>query len=96
MQNLADEFWKRWRSTYITTLQSRRKWQAAKPDLKEGDIVLLKDKEATRNDWPVGVITRSLPSADGRVRKVEVKTARNGVVKTFFRPTTEVVRLLSP
>ncbi|XP_075534522.1 uncharacterized protein LOC142568489 [Dermacentor variabilis] len=94
VQNLADEFWKRWRTTYVTTLQQRRKWQAAKPDLKEGDVVLLRDKEATRNDWPVGVITRSLLSADGRVRKVELKTAKDGVVKTFFRPTTEVVRLL--
>ncbi|XP_075539206.1 uncharacterized protein LOC142573874 [Dermacentor variabilis] len=94
VQNLADEFWKLWRSTYVTTLQQRRKWQAAKPDLKEGDVVLLRDKEATRNDWPVGVITRSLPSADGRVHKVELKTAKNGVVKTFFRPTKEVVRLL--
>lgn len=96
VQSLANEFWARWRTAYLCTLQQRRKWQMTKPNLTEGDFVLLKDKQEARSQWPVGVIVRSLPSADGRVRKVEVKTTKNGTPTVFFRPITEVVHLFSP
>ncbi|KAL3178538.1 hypothetical protein MRX96_038428 [Rhipicephalus microplus] len=96
VQNMANQFWKRWRSTYLATLQERRKWQVRKKDIKEGDVVLIRDKEANRNDWPIGVVTQSLPSADGMVRKVEVKIARNGAIRKLCRPIPEVVPLFSP
>ncbi|XP_068116194.1 uncharacterized protein [Hyperolius riggenbachi] len=37
---------------------------------------------------------KAITSDDGKVRKVKVKTARNGSVKTLFRPITETVLLL--
>ncbi|KAL3201354.1 hypothetical protein MRX96_042954 [Rhipicephalus microplus] len=91
VQNMANRFWKRWHSTYLATLQERRKWQVRKRDIKkrdikEGDVALIRDKEANRNDWPIGVVTQSLPSADGMVRKVEVKIARNGAIMKLCRP----------
>ncbi|KAL3188661.1 hypothetical protein MRX96_022461 [Rhipicephalus microplus] len=63
---------------------------------EEGDVVLIRDKEANRNDWPIGVVTQSLPSADGMVRKVEVKIARNGAIRKLCRPISEVMPLFSP
>lgn len=96
VQGLANGFWKRWRTAFLSTLQQRRKWQQAKPNLKKGDVILLKDSQAARSDWPVGVVTQSFPSTDGRVRRIEVKAVRNGAVKTFCRPVTEVVLLVSP
>ncbi|KAL3190706.1 hypothetical protein MRX96_002369 [Rhipicephalus microplus] len=87
-QNMANQFWKRWRSTYFATLQERRKWQVRKNDIKEGDVVLIRDKDVNRNDGPIDVYTQSLPSADGMVRKVEVKTARNGAIKKLCRSIT--------
>jgi len=35
--------------------------------------VLLKDAQEKRNDWPVGIITKTYPSEDGKFRKIEVK-----------------------
>lgn len=96
VQNMANQFWKRWRATYLATLQQRRKWQVPKTNMKEGDVILLRDKEAPRNNWPIGVVIQTLPSADGMVRKVEVKVARNGTIKRFCRPISEVVPLFSP
>ena len=96
VQSLADTFWHRWRTEYLPTLQRRRKWQKAERNLHEGDIVILKDNQVQRNDWPMGVIVKTFPSADGRVRKVEIKTAKGGSCKTFLRPVSETVLLLSP
>lgn len=36
------------------TLQQHRKWTVCKRDVQEGDIVLVQEKDANRNDWPVG------------------------------------------
>ncbi|XP_041095804.1 uncharacterized protein LOC121307644 [Polyodon spathula] len=96
VQSLANTFWHRWRKEYLPTLQSRRKWQKEKPNLKERDIVMLTDSQVKRNDWPMGIVVKTFPGRDGKVRKVEVKTARQGSCKTFLRPVSETVLLFSP
>lgn len=68
VQNLAETFWTRWRREYLATLQSRQKWQDKKPCLKEGDIVLMKDSQAERNQWHMAIIAKTLPSKDSLVR----------------------------
>ena len=95
VQRLADMFWKRWKQEYISNLQTRSKWTTEKPNLQEGDVVLLKDSQAKRNDWPMGLITKTFPSEDSKVRKIEVKIIRSGEQKLFLRPVTEVVLLLA-
>lgn len=95
VQSLADSFWKRWRLEYLATLQPRRKWAAEKPDLQEGDIVLIKDIQAKRNEWPLGRIVKAIASSDSKVRKVIVKTLSQGVIKEYLRPITDVVLLMS-
>lgn len=94
VQALANEFWYRWRNEYLHTLQPRRKWRTARRNLQTGDIVLLKQSQAPRNEWPMGLVTSALPSSDGQVRKIEVRTTSQGKVKTFLRPVSDVVLLL--
>lgn len=67
VQCLANTFWKRWKGQYLSTLQSHRKWMKDKPNLKEGNVVLLKDSQAHRNEWPMGLISKVLPSNDKKV-----------------------------
>ncbi|RXN29588.1 hypothetical protein ROHU_018318 [Labeo rohita] len=95
VQALAETFWNRWRKEYLGTLQSPRKWFHKRPNIKEGDIVLLKDKQVKRSEWPMGIIVKAVPSTDGLVRKVEVKTVQHGTTKIYHRPISEVVYLLS-
>ncbi|XP_049341522.1 uncharacterized protein LOC125806060 [Astyanax mexicanus] len=95
VQCLANTFWKRWRRDYLSTLQGRRKWTDDQPNVKPGDVVLLKDSQAHRNEWPVGVIVNTLPSSDKRIRKVEVKIVKDGTVRVLLRPISELVVLLS-
>lgn len=94
VQILADRFWTRWRREYLPTPQSRRKWNVARRDLKTGDVVLLKDSQVARNDWSVALVTSVFPSADGKVRKVELRTTDHGTPRTFLRPVTQVILLL--
>lgn len=96
VQGLADMFWNRWKHEYLKTLQLRHKWQEKRPSLQDGDIVLLKDHQAKRNQWPMGVISKTFPGEDGLVRKIELEVVKAGTRKVFLRPVSEVVLLFSP
>lgn len=76
------------------SLQNRQKWQASKPNIKEGDIILLKDSQVKRNQWPVGFVTEAFHSSGGKVRKVKLKVTKQGSIKTL-RPISEVILLMS-
>lgn len=58
------------------TLQPRKKWHQSLRNLSVGDIVLLKDVETHRNNWPLGRVTETFSGKDNLVRKVEVVSAR--------------------
>ncbi|XP_041717582.2 uncharacterized protein LOC121549770 [Coregonus clupeaformis] len=96
VQSLPNTFWHRWKKEYLPILQNSRKWQKEMPNLREGDIVMLRDSQVKKNDWPMGIIVKTFPGSDGKVRKVEVKTTKDGSCKTFLRPVSETVLLLSP
>lgn len=78
----------------MSMLQSRQKWHTKKPNLKEGDVVLLKDKQARRNEWSMGRVVKVYQSDDGLVRKVDVKVTSHLPSKTYLRPISELVLLL--
>lgn len=50
--------------------------------------------QSPRNEWPIGLVTATVPSVDGKIRKIEIKTTSQDKVKTFLRPIPEVVLLL--
>ena len=54
----------------MQTLQKRSKWNRPRRNLNTGDIVLVKEDDAHRNDWPLERITEAIKSKDGEVRKV--------------------------
>ena len=93
VQCLADRFWSRWKREYLSTLQCRCKWKDALPNLEVGDLamVLLRCKESPRNNWPIGLISKTIKGSDGKVRRVEVSTAKNNSRQTYERPVSQVV-----
>lgn len=93
VQHLSNTFWDRWRKQFLPTLQARKKWQSTHPNINPGSIVLLKDSQIPRNEWPLGLVTQTFPSQDRKVRKVEVKVTRTGAAKLFLRPVSEIVLL---
>ena len=94
VQVLADTFWQLWRKGYLQELQTRRKWHEDRPNLKIDDVVLMKDQSAHRNEWPLGIISDTFESDDGKVRKVSIRTCKDGKSATYVRPINEVVLLI--
>ena len=70
VQYFADQFWRRWKREYITNLKRRQKWKKVQRNFKSGDVVLLKQVEVKRNQWPLAVVKRVFPSSDGLVRSM--------------------------
>ncbi|XP_058827197.1 uncharacterized protein LOC131687160 [Topomyia yanbarensis] len=88
MQQLLNQFWKRWIQGYLPTIARRTKWFSDVRPLQNGDPVVIVD-ETVRNGWLRGRITKIYPAKDGQVRKVDVQTS-SGVLQ---RPTIKVALL---
>ena len=67
VQHLANEFCSRWRKEYLSSLQERQKWHHNIANFRVNDVVLLKDENLPRNQWPLARISKVLPSDDGLV-----------------------------
>ena len=103
VQYLVNEFWVRWRREYLQELQQRQKWVQPKRDIAVGDIVIVKEDDSTRSQWPLGRVAETYPSDDGSIRKVKLQIAsrelnKDGTRKcspTFLeRPIHKVVLIL--
>ncbi|GFT06015.1 integrase catalytic domain-containing protein [Trichonephila clavipes] len=79
LQNIKRGFWKKWSSKFISSLQPRKQWQDTQPNLKEDDIVLIKE-EGPPGTWPMARVLQVHPGNDGLVRVATVKT-QNSVLK---------------
>lgn len=72
----------------------RSKWNRERRNLTVGDIVMVKDDQAQRNNWPLGKVVKASKSDDGRVRKATVLICRDGQKKTYDRPISALVLLV--
>jgi len=86
-QVLSDHFWRRWQSEYLPSLMERKKWLLETRDLQVGDIVLIADEASPRGFWPLARVTEVFPSADGRVRSVQVRTTGGS---SYRRPVSKI------
>ncbi|GFU51797.1 integrase catalytic domain-containing protein [Trichonephila clavipes] len=88
LQNIKRGFWKKWSSEFISSLQPRKKWQDAQPNLKEDDIVLIKE-EGPPGTWPMARVLQVHPGNEGLVRVATVKTQDS----VFKRPVHKLHKL---
>ena len=94
VQYLAGQFWLRWRNEFLQSLQHRSKWHCERTPIQVSDIVLLKDREVARNQWPMGRVNKIFPSTDGKIRKVEVCVIKESKRVFLVRPVVELVVLV--
>ncbi|XP_076810887.1 uncharacterized protein LOC143453439 [Clavelina lepadiformis] len=80
-QLLADQFWQQWIKDYLPLLQQRQKWLQPIPNFKTGDLVLMVDETKKRGHWPKARVEETYPDKEGRVRRVQVKTADNRLMR---------------
>lgn len=86
-QHLTETFWKRRKGEYLSTKST--KWTN---NLKEGDVVLLKDAQRTNGPWDF--CENSAKAATERFTKWKWGL-RKMDCKVFLRPVSEAVMLLS-
>ena len=84
VNGLTAEFWKRWKTEYLSTLQERQKWTSKHRGLKIGDLVITEVESMPRTYWPLGLISELTLDEDGQVRTVIVKTS-GGMVRRDIR-----------
>lgn len=89
IQHMRQSFWKKWRDDYLSLLQQRPKWYNEEPNLKIGELVLVRDDRLSSAKWPLGKIVELHPGNDGHVRVVTVQTA----IGTYKRDITRISRL---
>ena len=103
VQFLANQFWQRWCKEYLQSLQTRGKWQNPRRNLQIGDIVIDKDDDLPRNQWPLAKVTKIYLSDDSLVRKVEIQKGTRNVDKhgrrknglsTYDRPIHKLIVLV--
>lgn len=75
VQRTTQAFWKRWHEEYLTTMQQRRKWFRAEPNIAVGDLVLLMNENMPPAKWLMARVIAIHTAEDGLVRSCTVRTA---------------------
>ena len=89
IDKLVQMYWKRWQIEYLSTLQSREKWNTPSNPVTVNQIVLVKEPNLPPFHWPLGIITDVYPGKDNITRVVKVKTQTG----SYVRPTVKVCPL---
>ena len=99
VQYLANLFWTRWRSEYLSKYHQRSKWTTTTPNFQPGDIVLVIDDALPRSKWKMGRLVSVNISEDSNVRSARVKivsSTENKLSSTELdRPIHKLIRLVS-
>ncbi|XP_017489088.1 PREDICTED: uncharacterized protein LOC108377342, partial [Rhagoletis zephyria] len=68
LQQMQQDFWKRWSAEYLHELQARHKWQITKANIKVGNLVLVRDERAPPTQWMLGRVLEVHAGDDAAVR----------------------------
>lgn len=92
LDKVQQDFWSSFRKDYLSTLQSRYKWNTKEQNLQIDDIVLLKEDHLPPGSWLLGRVIAVYPGSDGLVRNVRIQTKvsqLNRAVRTLVKLFTQ-------
>jgi len=75
LEQMKQNFWKRWSIEYLTQLQQRTKWKEARDSIRENTMVVLRERSIPPMNWRLGRIVKVYPGKDGLSRVVDVRTS---------------------
>ena len=85
-----DEFWKKFRQQYLTSLLKRPQWQTTTKNLKVGDMVIIVEDITPREHWRVARVVEITNTDATHARRLKLRDA-HGV--HFDRHTNGVIRI---
>lgn len=80
-QKLLADYWKVWKNEFLSTLMQRKKWIQEQEPLKIGQMVVIDDANLAPTHWLLGKVTKLIPSADGLIRAVQVRTPKGNLIR---------------
>ncbi|KAG7300389.1 hypothetical protein JYU34_015993 [Plutella xylostella] len=94
LQQMHQQFWKKWSLDYLQELQQRSKWHRKTENISVGDVVLIKDDLQPPTRWTLGRVEEVHPGRDHLVRVVTLRTKGNRLIqrpinKLVFLPKTQ-------
>lgn len=89
IEQLRQQFWRRWSQEYLHQCQQRNKWQFHNMSIHVGQMVILKEDNIPPLNWSLGRIVEVHPGKDGVNRVATVRTTRG----TYKRPITRLCLL---
>ena len=98
VQFLSNQFWQLLRSEYLQTLSKRHNWKTRLPCISEGDNVLIRDPQSSRNQWPLGRVVSVKRSGDNLVRSANIALPplkKGAPLRTMNRAINDLVLLMS-
>ncbi|XP_038106574.1 uncharacterized protein LOC119766211 [Culex quinquefasciatus] len=76
------DIWSRWRDEYLAHLQPRTKWRTTETNVKEDQLVLVKNDNAPPTQWELARIVKLHPDASGVVRTVTLRRGQAEYLRT--------------
>lgn len=89
VNQIAQNFWSRWASEYLTRLNQRPKWCRLKDAPRVDELVIIHEPMAPPLKWRMGRIVEVHDSPDGLPRAVTLRTQHGHCM----RPITKIARL---
>ena len=84
-QRVLSKVWKRFLQEILPNLNKLHKWRDVKPDIKDGDVVLVVDNTSPRGHWPLARVERTYPGSDGHVRTVDIRLGDRTYTRSITR-----------
>ncbi|XP_046478628.1 uncharacterized protein [Neodiprion pinetum] len=85
LQQLLQQFWRRWSNEVLQRHQGISKWHRASNDIKVGSLVLLTDERFPPTKWPLARVIAIHPGKDGHTRVVTLKTATTELTRPIAK-----------
>ena len=70
LENVVSQFWEKWFAQVFHNLVPSYKWKKQFRDVKEGDVVLVKEANLLKGEYRRARVKETKQGADGRVRRV--------------------------
>lgn len=86
VQRKSTEIRNRWRSKYLTHLQPRTKWRTTETNVREDQLVLVKNDNASPTQWELARILNLHPDSTGVVRTVILRRGQ----AEYLRPVQKI------
>ena len=79
IEQVRQQFWKRWRLEYMAELQNRTKWRKQQSPIKVGDLVIIKEENVMPLHWTMGRVAHVIPGPDGVCRVADIYTTKGTI-----------------